>query len=100
MLPADQLPPGLAACRRDTFHGTLYRAVNLEFFASLTSGVGAYKGPSRFLPPKVTEALHLSSGPDLAITEATQQYRHEFHTEDTPPRPSSRSPSIPKACSI
>lgn len=84
MLTAPQLPEGLRACRKDTFHGTLYRSVNLDYFASLTSGEGAFKGASRYLPPGVTHALYLATGPDLAMTEATRQYRHEFHTDELP----------------
>lgn len=84
MLPADQLLPALNACPQETFRGTLYRAVNLQYLASLTSGAGALKAPNRYSPPGLTEALYMAVTPDLAMVEANQQHRHEFHTDVIP----------------
>lgn len=84
MLPADQLAAALQACPQETFRGTLYRAVNLRYLSSLTSGVGALRAANRYGPPGLTEALYMAVTPDLAMVEANQQYRHEFHTDVIP----------------
>lgn len=84
MLPADQLAATLDACPRETFRGTLYRAVNLQYLSSLTSGMGAMRAANRYSPPGLTEALYMAVTPDLAMVEANQQYRHEFHTDVIP----------------
>ncbi|GGR67009.1 hypothetical protein GCM10008959_31480 [Deinococcus seoulensis] len=84
MLPADQLAEALQACPPETFRGTLYRAVNLQYLSSLTSGVSALRAANRYGPPGLTEALYMAVTPDLAMVEANQQYRHEFHMDVIP----------------
>lgn len=81
MLGNGGLEPAITGCAVETHRGLLYRAVNLAYFTTLTSGEGAFKAPNRYGRPGVTPALYLSTGPDLAMIEATRQFRHEFHMD-------------------
>ena len=71
-------------CTPSTHAGRLYRVVQLQYLATLTSTEGAWKGENRFTAPQVSQALYLAQAPDLAMLEATRQFQSYFDTPEFP----------------
>ena len=84
MRSGDALRETLVTCRADTLTARVYRAVNLDYFRTLASTVGAWRGDNRYTAANVSEAMYLAQTPDLAMLEATRQFQRAMSTPEFP----------------
>ncbi|GAA5504021.1 hypothetical protein Dxin01_03789 [Deinococcus xinjiangensis] len=75
MLSGDSLRAAIEAAPLFAFQGTQYRATSLTYFRTLESSEGAWLNNNRMTPARLSRAMYLADGMDVALREATQGYQ-------------------------
>lgn len=84
MLPAAQLAAVLPTLETHTLRSTYYRATAFRHLNTLSSTQGGFHSDNRYTPKRLSQAIYLAEGPDLAMLEASRQYQAVFQTPIVP----------------